>query len=103
LQRIVFRLRAFDHGLLDASVRSVLKRVYNLNNVRVVGPVPLPTRRYRYTVNRSPHVDKKSREHFDMLVHKRLIILLLAGSNQELVTELARVELPEGVDADIGS
>lgn len=102
LQRITFRLRAFDSALLDGSVRNILRRISALN-IKVVGPIPLPTKRHRYTVNRSPHVDKKSREHFDMHVHKRLLILSLMGSNSEVISELAKIELPEGVDADVGS
>lgn len=102
LQRITFRLRAFDSGLLDSSVRNLLKRVAGLN-VKVVGPIPLPTKKYRYTVNRSPHVDKKSREHFDMHVHKRLLILFLMGSSAEVVSELTKIELPSGVEADVSN
>lgn len=102
LQRITFRLRAFDSGLLDGSVRNLLKRIASLN-IKIVGPIPLPSKRYRYTVNRSPHVDKKSREHFDMRVHRRLLMLSLMGSSAEVVSELTRIELPEGVDADISS
>jgi len=65
----------------------------------VVGPVPLPTRRQIYTVNRSPHVDKKSREQFELLTHKRLIDIF--NSSQKTVDALMRLELPAGVDVEV--
>ena len=83
--RIRIKLRAYDHEILDGAARDIVDHVTR-TGARVVGPVPLPTERNIYTVIRGPHKDKDSREHFQMLTHKRLIDILDATSNtvQEL-------------------
>ena len=74
-ERIRIRLKAYDHRLLDTSVREIVDAVKRTGG-RVAGPVPLPTRIERFTVNRSPHVDKKSMEQFEMRTHKRLLDII---------------------------
>jgi len=71
-QKIRIRLKSFDHALIDRSTEDIVKTVIE-TGAEVVGPIPLPTRRNVITVNRSPHVDKKSREQFEIKTHKRLI------------------------------
>jgi small subunit ribosomal protein S10 len=71
-QKIRIRLRAFDHRVLDASTREIVNTAKR-TGAEVRGPIPLPTRIERFTVNRSPHIDKKSREQFEMRTHKRLL------------------------------
>jgi len=96
--KIRIRLRAYDHRLLDKSVENIVSTVRS-TGARVVGPVPLPTRIHRFTVNRSPHVNKKSREQFEMRIHKRLIDIL--QPTPETTDALMRLDLPAGVDVDI--
>ena len=96
--KIRIKLRAYDHEILDAAVRDIVEHVTR-TGARVVGPVPLPTERSIYTVIRSPHKDKDSREHFQMLTHKRLIDILDATS--KTVQELQRLNLSAGVDIEI--
>ena len=97
-QRIRIRLRAYDHRVLDASVGKIVETAQRSGAV-VCGPVLLPTRIKKYTVLRSPHVDKKSREQFEMRIHKRLIEL--QGTTQRTVDELMKLDLPAGVDVEI--
>ncbi len=96
--RIRIKLRAYDHEILDSSARNIVDHVTR-TGAKVVGPVPLPTERSVYTVIRSPHKDKDSREHFQMLTHKRLIDIVDATS--KTVQELQRLNLPAGVDIEI--
>jgi small subunit ribosomal protein S10 len=96
--RIRIKLRAYDHEILDAAARDIADHVTR-TGARVVGPVPLPTERNLYTVIRSPHKDKDSREHFQMLTHKRLIDIIDATS--KTVQELQRLNLSAGVDIEI--
>ena len=96
--KIRIKLRAYDHQILDAAVRDIVEHVTR-TGARIVGPVPLPTERSIYTVIRSPHKDKDSREHFQMLTHKRLIDILDATS--KTVQELQRLNLSAGVDIEI--
>jgi small subunit ribosomal protein S10 len=96
--RIRIKLRAYDHEILDASVRDIVDHVTR-TGAKVVGPVPLPTERNLYTVIRSPHKDKDSREHFQMLTHKRLIDIL--DATPKTVQELQRLNLSAGVDIEI--
>ncbi len=97
-QRIRIRLRAYDHRLLDQSVGKIVETAKR-SGALVVGPVLLPTRIKKYTVLRSPHVDKKSREQFEMRIHKRLIELQAPTS--KTVDELMKLDLPAGVDVEI--
>jgi small subunit ribosomal protein S10 len=96
--RIRIKLRAYDHEILDASAREIVDHVIR-TGAKVVGPVPLPTERSIYTVIRGPVIDKDSREHFQMLTHKRLIDIMEATS--KTVQELQRLNLSAGVDIAI--
>ena len=96
--RIRIKLRAYDHEILDASSREIVDHVIR-TGAKVVGPVPLPTERSIYTVIRGPVIDKDSREHFQMLTHKRLIDIMEATS--KTVQELQRLNLSAGVDIEI--
>jgi small subunit ribosomal protein S10 len=97
-QRIRIRLRAYDHRVLDQSVGKIVDTARGTGAV-LVGPVLLPTRIKKYTVLRSPHVDKKSREQFEMRIHKRLIEL--KNPTSKTVDELMKLDLPAGVDVEI--
>jgi len=97
-QKIRIRLKAYDHYLLDKSAAKIVETARR-SGAEVVGPVPLPVRIHRVCVNRSPHVDKKSREQFETRIHKRLIDIL--RPTQETVDNLTQLELPSGVDAEI--
>ena len=79
LNRIRIRLKAYDHLLLDKSTEKIVKTAKNTGAV-ILGPIPLPTRKTIYTVNRSPHVNKKSREQFQLKVHKRIVDLMNSTS-----------------------
>jgi small subunit ribosomal protein S10 len=93
-ERIRIRMEAYDHRALDTSAKEIVDHARR-TNARVSGPVPLPTRVERYTVLRSPHVDKKSREQFEMRTHKRLIDIFEA--NARTVEALNRLVVPAGV------
>jgi len=93
-ERIRIRMEAYDHRALDSSAKEIAEQARR-TNARVSGPVPLPTRIERYTVLRSPHIDKKSREQFEMRTHKRLIDIHEA--NARTVEALNRLVVPAGV------
>jgi small subunit ribosomal protein S10 len=97
-QKIRIHLRGYDHRLLDASTREIVDTVKK-TGASVSGPIPLPTKRSVITVLRSPHVDKKSREQFEMRVHKRLLEILEASN--KTVDALQKLDLPAGVDVEI--
>ena len=97
-QRIRIRLRSYDHAVLDQSAGEIV-RTARRTGALTSGPVPLPTRRQVHTVLRSPHVDKKSREQFEIRVHKRLIDI--TQSNPQTIDALMKLDLPAGVDIDI--
>ena len=97
-QKIRIHLRGYDHRVLDASTREIVDTVKK-TGATVSGPIPLPTKRTIITVNRSVHADKKSREQFQMLVHKRLLEILEASN--KTVDALQKLELPAGVDVEI--
>lgn len=96
--RIRVRLRGFDVELIDQSSRAIVQTVAKAG-AKVAGPVPLPTRINKFTVLRSPHVNKKAREQFEMRTHKRLIDILDATS--KVMDALMKLELPAGVDVEI--
>ncbi len=96
--KIRIKLRAYDHELLDKAAGQIIEHVQR-TGARVVGPVPLPTERSIYTVIRSPHKDKDSREHFEMRIHKRLLDIL--EPSPKTVDSLQRLDLPAGVDIEI--
>jgi small subunit ribosomal protein S10 len=97
-QRIRIKLKSFDHNLIDKSTERIVRTVKQTGAV-VSGPIPLPTRRTVYTVNRSPHVDKKSREQFETRIHKRLIDIF--SSTQKTIDALMKLEIPAGVDVEV--
>jgi small subunit ribosomal protein S10 len=98
MQKIRIKLKSFDYNLIDQSVGRITQTLKQTGAL-IVGPVPLPTRRSVYTVNRSPHVDKKSREQFELKTHKRLIDIF--NSSQKTIDALMRLELPAGVDVEV--
>ena len=97
-QNIRIRLRAYDHRVLDQSARRIVTTAER-TGAKVVGPVPLPTKLERFTVARSPFIDKDSQEHFEIRTHKRLIDVLEPDSNT--IDTLMRLHLPAGVDIEI--
>ncbi len=97
-QRIRIRLKAFDHKILDQSAQQIVETAERTGAV-VAGPVPLPTRIERFTVIRSPFIDKDSREQFEMRTHKRLIDIL--QPTPKTVDALMRIDLPASVDVNI--
>lgn len=98
MQQIQIRLRAYDHRLLDQSAAEIVETARK-TGAKVSGPIPLPTKREGYTVLRSPHIDKKSREQFQMKIHKRLLSII--EPTAKTIDALKRLDLPAGVDVDI--
>ena len=96
--RIRIKLKAYDHRLLDQSVAEIVKSTRN-TGAKVIGPIPLPTNKTLYTILRSPHVDKKSREQFEIRTHKRLLDIL--EPSQQTIDALMKLELSAGVDVEI--
>jgi small subunit ribosomal protein S10 len=97
-QSIRISLRAYDHILLDKSTDKIVKTAKSTGAL-ISGPIPLPTKRSIYTVLRSPHVDKKSREQFQTKIHKRMIDII--NSTPKTVESLMKLDLPAGVDIEI--
>jgi small subunit ribosomal protein S10 len=96
-QSIRIRLKAFDHELIDQSTRKIVETVTR-TSATVRGPIPLPTDKHRYTVIRGPHIDKDSREHFEM---RPLRLIDIIDPNAKTIDSLQRIELPAGVDIEI--
>lgn len=97
-QKIRIKLKSYDHNLVDRSTEKIVKTVKNTGAV-VSGPIPLPTEKVVVTVNRSPHVNKKSREQFQVCAYKRLIDIY--SNSSKTVDALMKLELPTGVDVEI--
>ena len=97
-QKVRIRLKAFDHKLLDQSTSEIVETAKR-TGARLSGPIPLPTKISRYAVLRSPHVDKKSMEHFEIRVHKRLLDIL--EPTQQTIDALMKLDLSAGVDVEI--
>jgi small subunit ribosomal protein S10 len=97
-QRIRIRLKAYDHRVIDASAHDIVETVKR-TGARVAGPIPLPTRVERFTVQRSPHADKKSHETFEQRTHKRLLDIV--DPTPQTVDSLMKLDLPAGVDVEI--
>ena len=97
-QRIRIRLQGYDHRVLDQAATDIIETARG-TGAQVVGPIPLPTRIERFTVNRSPHVDKKSMDQFEMRTHKRLLDIV--SPTAKTVDELKKLNLPAGVDITI--
>ncbi len=97
-QKIRIRLKAYDYRVLDQGVKEIVETVKR-SGARVIGPIPLPTVRNRWTVLRSPHVDKKSREQFEIRTHKRIIDIV--EPSPTTVDALMKLDLSSGVDIEI--
>ena len=97
-QNIRIRLKAFDHRVLDASTSEIVNTAKR-TGAQIRGPIPLPTRIEKYTVLRSPHVDKKSREQFEIRIHKRLLDIV--DPTPQTVDALMKLDLAAGVDVEI--
>ena len=99
-EKIRIRLKAYDHRVLDQSTTEIVETAKR-TGAKVVGPIPLPTRINKFTVLRSPHVDKKSREQFEIRTHKRLLDIL--EPTQQTLDALMKLDLSAGVDVEIKS
>ena len=97
-QKIRIRLKAYDHDIVDQSTQKIVETVLR-TQANIKGPLPLPTENPRYTVVRSPHKDKDSREHFEMRIHKRLIDIVEPSPKTD--DSLQRLEIPAAVDIEI--
>jgi small subunit ribosomal protein S10 len=97
-EKIRIRLKAYDHRVLDQSTSEIVETAKR-TGARVAGPIPLPTLKNKWTVLRSPHVDKKSREQFEIRTHKRLMDIL--DPTPQTVDALMKLDLPAGVDVEI--
>jgi len=97
-EKIRIRLKSFDHRMIDKSAQDIVRTAKN-SGASIAGPIPLPTKKVIYTVNRSPHVDKKSREQFETRTHKRLVDIF--DSTPQTIDSLMKLELPAGVEVEI--
>lgn len=97
-QKIRIKLKSYDHNLVDKSADKIVKAV-KTTGAAVSGPIPLPTNKEKFTVLRSPHVNKKAREQFQLCTYKRLIDIYT--TSQKTVEALMKLELPSGVDVEI--
>ena len=97
-QRIRIKLKSYDHNLVDKSAEKIVKTVKSTGAV-ISGPIPLPTNKKIYTVLKSPHVNNKAREQFQLSAHKRLLDIY--SSSSKTVDALMRLELPSGVEVEI--
>jgi small subunit ribosomal protein S10 len=97
-EKIRIKLKSYDYRILDQSTAEIVKTAKRTGS-KVMGPIPLPTTKNRYTVLRSPHVDKKSREQFEIRTHKRLLEILEPST--QTIEELMKLDLPAGVDVEI--
>jgi len=98
MQKIRLKLKAYDHRLIDQSAQEIVETAIR-TGAKVSGPIPLPTKKELYTILRSPHVNKKAREQFHLVIHKRLIDLL--EPTAKTVESLRKLNLPAGVDVEI--
>ena len=98
MNKIRIKLKSYDHNLLDKSTERIVKTAKDTGAL-ILGPIPLPSKRSLFTVNRSVHVDKKSREQFQIKVHKRILDLL--NSTTKTVDSLMKIDMPAGVDIEI--
>ncbi len=98
MQKLRIRVRAYEHKILDASVKQIIDTALRFD-AKVVGPIPLPTEIKKYTVNRSTFIDKDAREQFEMRMHKRVIDILNPGA--KVVDALTNLSLPSGVSIDV--
>jgi small subunit ribosomal protein S10 len=97
-ERIRIRLKSFDHRMIDRSAADIVRTARN-TGAKIVGPIPLPTKKRIFTVIRSPHIDKTSREQFESRTHKRLIDII--DSTPQTIDSLMKLDLPAGVEVEI--
>jgi small subunit ribosomal protein S10 len=97
-EKIRIRLKSFDHRMIDKAAGDIVKTA-SMTDARIAGPIPLPTKIAKYTVLRSPHIDKKSREQFESRTHKRLIDII--DATPQTVDSLMKLDLPAGVEVEI--
>jgi small subunit ribosomal protein S10 len=97
-KRIRIKLRSYDHRILDESIKEIIE-IARSTGVQIAGPIPLPTKKEIYTVLRSPHVNKKSREQFQLCTHKRLLDIL--DPSARTVDALSHLSLPAGVEVEM--
>ncbi len=97
-ERIRIRLKSFDHRMIDKSAADIVRTARN-TGAKIVGPIPLPTKKRIFTVIRSPHIDKTSREQFESRTHKRLIDII--DSTPQTIDSLMKLDLPAGVEVEI--
>jgi small subunit ribosomal protein S10 len=97
-ERIRIRLKSFDHQMIDKAAVDIVNTARN-TDARIAGPIPLPTKIQKYTILRSPHVNKKAREQFETRTHKRLVDILEA--TPQTVDSLMKLDLPAGVEVEI--
>ena len=98
MNKIRIKLKAYDHSLLDKSVAEIIRNTKG-TGAKIIGPIPLPTKRRLYTVLRSPHVDKKSREQFEMRIHKRIIDI--QNATPKTADAIKNLNIPAGVHIEI--
>lgn len=98
VQKLRLKIKSYDHKLVDSSIHQIIDTIER-NDVKFIGPIPLPVEKKIYTVNRSTFVHKNSREQFEFRIHKRLIDIL--NPNQKIVDALSHLSLPAGVDVEI--
>lgn len=98
MAKVTIKVKAFEASLVDSATKKIVEAA-KAEGAKVIGPIPLPTRRERFTVLRSVHVNKKSREQFEMRTHKRLV--QLENVNDKLSDKLTRLELPSGVQVEV--
>jgi small subunit ribosomal protein S10 len=96
--RLRVRLKAFDYRIIDEAVAKIVDTVISTGS-KVIGPIPLPTDRKIFAVNKGPHIDKNAREHFEMRVHKRLLDIV--DPTSKTIDSLSHMDLPAGVDIEI--
>jgi small subunit ribosomal protein S10 len=96
--RIRIRLKAYDHRLVDATCQKIVDTAIK-TGAAVVGPIPLPTKKEVYVVNKSPFIDKDAREHFGLIIHKRLIDIV--NPTNQTIDSLIHLELPAGVEVEV--
>jgi small subunit ribosomal protein S10 len=97
-QRIRLKMQAFDHRLLDKAVKQIVSTVWR-TGAQIMGPVPLPSKRRHFTVLRSPHIDKKSREQFGLTTHKRILDII--SPSDKTMENLMKLNISSGVDVEI--
>lgn len=98
MAKVTIKVKAFEASLVDSATKKIVEAA-KAEGAKVIGPIPLPTRRERFTILRSVHVNKKSREQFEMRTHKRLV--QLENVNDKLSDKLTRLELPSGVQVEV--